>query len=174
MGLGKRVFSGNRRAILAEDSAISSTTRQWLEYARHGCDESFLSFVEGEEPSYFTIRPLTPKQKSHVASMSITSPEAVNDEYVRLGLVSCDAYEVWTDNGVQALPAMQRQMVGKLCPDALTDKWLEDANFPGEHLASLAIAIKGISEATAPLSRRSESQSGASDGPSKEPARTAA
>jgi len=175
MALGKRVFSGERRLILFEDSAIEGTTlAQWQEYLSAGCDESLLDFVEGVTPTEFRIRPLTPRQKDYIPTFAL-SDRASWVWRVRLGLVAISGYEVQDEHGnAHDLPPLKTEKLGRICADAVTEKWFADADLPGEHIMSIAMGVNAISEATAPLSQRSDSPSGAKKGARKVKAKSGA
>ena len=154
---------GAIRDVMLADSAVEDDGVDgcdWKAYRDSLYDTGKLKFKDGDEPTYFAIKPLTPRQKHYIEDMSLNKKLrwafrfSVTDI---TGFVVCDP-----DGGNQEeLPPIQRKSVGTGLGDAITEGWVVAADIATDFLQAVGLMVIQISEATAPLSRESAQQSGA-------------
>jgi hypothetical protein len=148
MALGRRIFT-QTEFIAHEDDAIDHQKSDYAAYIET-LDPKKLAFVEGREPTRFTIRPLTYEQRQH--SETIDAAPSRIEFLVRCGLVGVKNYLVMSpDGGETELTQPQMAREGRF-GEIVTRAWLAEANLPWSQQLALATAIGGISDAKRPLS----------------------
>lgn len=118
-----------------------------------------LSLKQSEQPSWFTIRPLTMAQKLAAPPRAVLFLRA--GWLVRCGLVRIENYPLQQpDGGELQAPQPDPKTHGKL-GDIATEEWLTECGLSEQDILALGAMIEHISEASHPLSR----PSGAPRGP---------
>jgi len=140
-----------------EDDGVNGC--DWGAYESSMYDLTHLKFKDGEQPTYITIAPLTSRQKQLIEDMATAKKLRYAFRY---GVTSIDGYLVTSPDGEDAeeLPPVKRKDLGGVGP-AITDGWLNKHNLATDFLQMVGLMVLNISEASAPLSRRSGPPSGA-------------
>lgn len=169
MALGKRVLRPIKavmaipagKGIEIIDPAIDVSKSDIEKYWESIFDIKHITFYPGESPTWFTLTPLTRRQKDAV-DVAIGERQAAS-WYIRCSLLSMDNYTIIDSNGkVIEAPQPDRQQRGR-AGEMASEEWLDKVNFPAEHRTGLFLIINHISEAQLPLSVRSEPQFGHTD-----------
>ena len=140
------------------DPALDYDGTDLVKYEESYYDEAHLTIKDGEEPTWFHIKPLTHKQRAHIGGMS------GYDQFLmafRFGVMKVDNYysEDFTSGERQQKPQVKRSNWSGM-GDAVTEGWLKDADMITDVIISVGIMVMRISEAAAPLSRDSKQPSG--------------
>ena len=122
---------------------------------------NFVPFeIKGEEPTYFTIRQLSRPQKDAVETIPDNKARERAAFYIKCGLERVDGFKIEDEEGNEIdLDQPVRKRNGKL-GEMVSDAWVTKLDLPEQYLHGLAYHIKIFSEASDPLSRPSEPQSG--------------
>jgi hypothetical protein len=144
---------------LIADSALDPREMNISAYWDSLFDESLVRLLPGEQPSWFTIAPLTVAQKQAAppAGASVLDRAAW---YVRCGLMRVENYMIQSAAGDAPAAQPDRKDTGRL-GEMASEKWFQDVNFSEEDTIALYRMIYHISEAQHPLSRRSVRPPGA-------------
>ncbi len=121
-------------------------------------DLQHIKIKDGELPTYFTIKPLTRRQKDAVDVL--TGEKALSSWYIRCSLVKLFNYQIMDSNGkIGDAPHPVIKKHGEV-GEIATEDWLDKVCFTTDVKNALCIAIMAISEAKLPLSTPSEQESG--------------
>ena len=151
---------GGTRDVPLLDPAVDAEKSDLKAYKESHFDTSYLKFYEGEEPTYFTIRQMTRKQKDAVETFPENVPRKRAAFYIMCAVERVDNFQITDeDGGIIDLPQPKRKPNGNLGIMA-QESWVDKMNLLEGHLHGLAYHIKVFSEASDPLSRPSEPQSG--------------
>lgn len=143
--IGKSVIL-SAQVVLEGDPAIIGGDYQ--AYIDSGYDLSKLQLDTSERPTIFSIKPLTYRQKMQRDSLGGTMDKIFYT--LRCGLTGIENYLVFDHGQVRELDPLQLEN------GMVSEAWLEKTSLPSDHLLQVAVAISAISEAKAPLSRRSD------------------
>jgi hypothetical protein len=161
-----RAYTGICRIVIAcppkygglVDPAVDVAGSDFDAYWESGFDIKHVAFYEGQQPSWFTLRPLTRRQRD---ALDIAFGERSSISwYLRCGIVKIENYDLVKEDGVRAgapQPEMERR--GEL-GEVASEKWLDEVNFPTDQRVALFHAINKITEPSLPLSMPSKPQSG--------------
>ena len=161
MALGRKA-AGSRRVVLvgtdgtgtiiadpAIDQALSNPSR----YYESLFDERHLVFLPGEEPTWWTIRPLSKRQKD--AASGYDTPRRLAEWYIRCGLLAHTTWTIEDDAGaIRPGPQPDRRDQGRLGEYA-SEEWYEAMDLPAVIASALFGMIALLSEAQRPLSKPS-------------------
>lgn len=163
--IGRRAL-GQRRIIFADetdggiavaDSAVDVPKSDLKKYRESLYDTSHLVLIPGERPTYFTVRPLTRRQKDAIDGMS--TREAC--EWIwRCGMISFENYRIQATDGSEYDAPQPDVVTNGTFGSMASERWIDDVNPPQAHLLPIAAMIRRISEAELPLSKPSVPQSG--------------
>lgn len=143
--------------VTIADPAIDLAKSNLAEYKESLYDEKHLAYFEGEKPSYFTIQPLTRRQKDAADGMS---PRQTAAFFIRCAVTAIDGYQIQDAGGaVVDAPQPKRKDNGSLGAMA-QESWVDKLDMPTDFLFALSYMIRTISEASPPLSRPSELPAG--------------
>ena len=145
--------------VVLVDPALDYDKTDLDKYEESYYDEKHIATVEGEEPTWFHIQPMTHKQRTHVGNL-----EGYNKFLMalRFGLTGVDNYyhqDVTTGEKEFVKPVKRNDWSSMGA--AVTEGWLKEADFFTDLVLSIGIMVLRISEASSPLSRDSKRQSGA-------------
>jgi hypothetical protein len=155
----KRVVSGPRRIAVAirvgeacvSDPAVNLASSDLSKYQESLYDISHLKFYDGQTPTFFTIQPLSRKQKDIIGGVEDFRKKA--NLAARMSVLSIENYEIERDGGVTVRdPQPDRQQSGDLGSMA-SESWLDTLDLPADFLAGLYWHIYRLSEAQGPLSK---------------------
>lgn len=162
--IGRRAF-GQRKIVLAwehdgvyvVDPAIDIDKSDLRQYHESFFDLSHLSIRPGERPTFFSVRPMTRRQKDAIDGLRLR--EAASWVW-RCGIVGFENYQILATDGTvkdaDQPDAAQNGAFGMMA----SEKWLDELNLPHIHLATIAMMIRHLSEADLPLSKCSAPPSG--------------
>lgn len=140
------------------DSAVDIENSDLSEYWNSSFDMRHIKLIEGEEPTYFLIKPLTRRQRDAADLMS--GMKTLASWYIRCGLVKLYNYHIVNCDGTYTIaphPVIKNHgEVGEIA----TEKWLDEVCFTDDVKKILHMAILNVSEAKAPLSVPSDLGSG--------------
>jgi hypothetical protein len=148
MSLGKRVLS-QVQLILPTDDAVGEK----CDYPKYleTLDRQYLDLRSDVQPTVFTARPLTYRQRMEMEGVSDLAPRC--EMAIRCGLVEVSNYLVLAADGSQVtLPPIVRQDDLLLGAKVISKDWLAEANFPTAQFYALANAIAVISSGSLPKS----------------------
>ena len=141
------------------DPALDYDKTDLDKYDESYYDPAHLAVVEGDEPTWFHLQPMTHKQRTHVGGLD------GYDKFLmalRFGLTGVDNYyhqDVTSGDKEMVQPVKRNNWSGMGA--AVTESWLKDADFFTDLVLSIGIMVLRISEASSPLSRGSNKPSGA-------------
>ena len=151
---------GGKKDVTILDPAVDEEASDLKAYKESYFDTSNLVFLEGEEPTYFTIRQLTRNQKDAIEVIPESNPRQRSAFYIKCAVERIDGFKIEDEEGNEIdLPNPKRKPNGSLGVMA-QDSWVSKLDLPEAYLHGLAWHIKTFSEASDPLSRPSEPQSG--------------
>jgi hypothetical protein len=166
MAIGKRIFRPIKAVIAIPsskgieliDPAIDVPNSDIEKYWESMFDIKHITFLPGEQPTWFLLTPLTRRQKDAV-DVALGERQAAS-WYIRCSVIDIENYLVIDANGkTSEAPKPDRQQRGR-AGEMVSEEWLDKVNFPSEHRTALFLMIHHISEAQLPLSVRLEQQSG--------------
>jgi hypothetical protein len=173
MSLGARVSKSRKVVLVAPDGDGGVTADPAIDLKSSDVDEYFaslyepehLTMVDGERPTYWTIKSLTKGQKD--AGSDIGNRRLLAEWYIRCGLLAHSTWTIEDDDGA-VVPGAQpdRKKRGSLGESASAD-WYENMNFPASIADALFTMIVALNEAQRPLSKPSAPRAGP-ESPSKE------
>ena len=140
------------------DPALDYDGTDLEKYEESYYDPAHLTIRDGEEPTWFSIKPLTHKQRAHIGGMS------GYDQFLmafRFGVMAVDNY--YSENmetGEREIKPKVKRANWSGMGDAVTEGWLREADLITDVIISVGIMVMRISEAAAPLSRGSKPPSG--------------
>lgn len=155
--MGARVVKSRRVALLAPgggdlvyDPAIDLAKTDAPSYLESMFDPKHLVFEPGDQPTWWTIRPLTKRQMDEGAR--IDNPRILREWYIRCGLLR---HETWTleddSGGVQPGPQPDRKQ-----PDEPSSpEWYEGMRLTSSVSDALFAMIVAVCEARRPFSKPS-------------------
>jgi len=154
---------GSIRDVMLADSAVEDDGVDgcdWKAYQDSLYDTGKLKIKEGEEPTYFAIKPLTTRQKHYIEDMTLNKKLRWA---FRFSVTEITGFIICAPDGSdqEELPKIQRKSVGTGLGDAITEGWVTAADIATDFIQAVGLMVVQISEATAPLSRGSGQQSGA-------------
>jgi len=153
------------RRLVVIDDAVNHKASDIPGYVTSFYDTSKLVFRPGEQPSWFTIAPVSMAQKLAAPPRGRETELARAAWFVRCGLVRIDGYVLTAADGSQAPVAQpDRKAHGKL-GEVASEEWLAECGLTEHDVMALGAMIEFISEAQGPSSRRSAEPSG--DGAAK-------
>lgn len=165
MALGKR-YTAQKRIVIAMqarfgglvDPAVDLQKSDLEAYWESDFDPSHLKFIEGETPSWFTIRPLNRRQKDAL-DVAVGERSSIS-WYIRCASRRVENYTIQQPDGsfVDA-PQPTFEKRGDLGEIASED-WLDEVNYPVDLRVALFHCIHKISEPSLPLSVPSRPRSG--------------
>ena len=169
MALGRRILDRRRVVIafwqegtseaLLVDPAVDLDKSDLAAYRKSLWDPGKLVLRDGEQPTWFTIKPLSRRQVRYASTLRHETVEWA-DFVVRAGLCLVENYQLQKDTGERVqMPTVTVAKEGEL-GDLITSKWMDEVHLQSDIMTSLAIMIWAISEVHLPLSRPSEPPSG--------------
>lgn len=167
MALSKRV-TGPRRCVVAFqipnavpiiDPAVNLEKSDLVAYKESLWDTKHIRFIEGESPTWFVIQPITRRQKE--ASEGLSDSQRAT-WYVRCGLINCENYILYKDDGQEDAGTPDRAANGSFGL-MVTEDWINRVNFPQDHMLALFLMIHTLSEAQGPTLAASSKPSGAAE-----------
>jgi len=146
------------------DPAIDLEATVYGDYWDSLFDSEKLVFKTGEQPSWFTIQPMTTAQKIAAPPRDKLTALQRAAFVVRCGLTRIDGYTVVDEQGNETAPPQPvRRRAGNL-GELATEEWLlEESQLSEREIRALALMIEHISEAQAPLPLRSAAPGTPSD-----------
>ena len=162
MALGRRA-SRSVRMVLAVvdgiiDPAVDVDKSDLEKYFENDFDENYLKIKTGCEPTYFTIKPLTRRQKDAIDVLA--GQRNIASWYIRCGLKRLENYKIYShDGGAIDAPQPVIEDHGDIGHIA-TEKWLDEVSFTIDVRDSLFVCIHQLTEAKVPLLVRSDQESG--------------
>ncbi len=164
MALGRRAAKPTKIVIALPgedglvDPAIDIENSDIEEYWESLFNIEHIKFNKGQKPTYFTIKPLTRRQKDAVDVL--TGEKALASWYIRCSLIKLYNYHIMDGDGKVGdapHPAIKKHgEVGEIA----TEGWLDKVNFSSDVKNVLCLAIMSMSEAKIPLSKPSDPESG--------------
>lgn len=153
MALGKRAARPVKIVLAFDDDvtdpAIDIENSDFKAYWDSYFDIKHIKFKDGCEPTYFTIRPLTRRQKDAVDALA--GQRNIASWYIRCGLIRLENYLIYdeSNNVTHATsPIIENHgQVGEIS----TEKWLDEISFTIDVRDALFVAIAHITEAKPPL-----------------------
>lgn len=165
MALGRRVCKSRRVVLIGADEdgdvisdpALHEDTNA-QEYYDSLFDPKHLKMQPGEVPTWWTIAPLTKRQKD--AGSEMTTVRGRVEWYVRCGLLAHEHWTIEDDSGaIRNAPQPDRKTRGRV-GELASEQWYEDMDLTAGIATALYVMIAKMSEAQRPLSRHSAPQSG--------------
>jgi|ETNvirnome_2_300_1030623.scaffolds.fasta_scaffold00529_11 hypothetical protein len=149
---------GGTQSVAVVDPAVDveHDDTDLIAYRDSFFDAKHLKFKDGEEPSWFSIQPLTRRQKEAADEMMPRKRAAWD---IRAGLIDCHFRYVDSDGQTKDVQQPERLNNGRL-GKMVTEGWMDKVNLPSELLHALSYMVRHISEATVPLSSGSSKESG--------------
>lgn len=156
MAIIKRIC-GPRRVVLAaslgEDASIRDEAMapdmDIKAYTDSLYDPELVKLQDGADPVWWTIKPLTRRQKDALEQHGTTRGKMWH--YVRCSLTAVDGYYLQSDDGAKKQVELKTAPEGRL-GELLTEETLDVLDLDDQTLLGLMLMIRTISEATAPLS----------------------
>lgn len=152
-----RAYTGITRIVIAApakfgglvDPAVDVANSDIDAYWDSGFDLKHIKFFEGQQPSWFTLRPLTRRQRDAL-DIAFGERSAIS-WYLRCGILRVDNYVLVKEDGSRTdIPQPEIEKRGDL-GEIATEKWLDEVNFPTEQRIVLFHAINKLTEPSAPL-----------------------
>lgn len=162
MALGRKAAAATKIVLVVPkgiiDPAVDLENSDINKYYDSLFDMKYLKIYPGQEPTYFTIRPLTRRQKD--ACDALAGQRNIASWYVRCGLLKIQNYKIYdeNDNPREAPnPVLEKYGdVGEIAPE----KWLDEVSFTIDVRDALFICIAKLTEAKIPLSVQLEAGCG--------------
>lgn len=143
----------SKRPVELIDPAVDVEASDLDAYWENLFNGQHLALRPGESPTWVTIKPLTRRQKE--AADAAFGERQLASWYLRCGLVAVENFYVYGPEGkdtpIQPVAFEDRGPLGQL----VTEKWLDEVNFPSIVRNALFYMIAHLSEARAPLSKPS-------------------
>ena len=138
------------------DPAVDPEASDLKAYRDSLWDPKHLSFVEGDQPTWWTINPLTRRQKDAAEGMKARERASF---YIRCSVSKVEGYQIMEPDGtISEVSQPKRKQNGSLGIMS-QDSWVDKLDMPEELLHALALMIRVISEAGDPLARKSDAPS---------------
>jgi len=139
--------------VIVADPAVDTAESDLTAYSDSGFDEAHIKFIEGAEPTWFTIQALTRRQKE--ASPDEAHPRRVAAWRWRCAVTAHKGYTLIDAAGRESeAPQPDRAQNGDMGAMA-SPKWMDALDPPAEYLYALSNMIAQYSEASGPLPKKS-------------------
>ena len=150
------------RPVMLADSAVEDDGVDgcdWKAYQDSLYDETKLRFKEDGKPTWLHIKALTTRQKQHIEDLTLNKKLRMA---FRFGVTQVEGYIICRPDGSdpQELPDVKVGGYSNM-GSAVTEGWMSTHNLATDFIQAAGLMVLQISEATAPLSRASDQQSGA-------------
>jgi len=139
------------------DMAVDLDASDLKAYRDSLWDTKHLFFVEGEQPTWWTIHPLTRRQKDAAEGMTPRQRAAF---YIRCSVSKVENYPLIEEDGTRAEIAQPKRKQNGSLGIMAQESWVDKLDLPEEYLHAFAHMIRVISEAGDPLASKSEPPSG--------------
>lgn len=149
MALRQKRFS-EIEVVLKIDEALNMNEEEYQAYIDSGFQKDKIKLVEGQEPTWFKIQPLTKRQKMQI-DLSGSTPMSLNSKIVKYGLKGVKNYLLEEEDGAEVELEEPKFSNGPNGQE-LADSWIARANMLLEVEAEIANCIWSISEAKGFLS----------------------